>query len=184
MRKLNSAFCKRPVLFCTLFLLSSLTLTGETQRPTAAEVRAIGNRVADWMVTHEMDSHTFKAGHGAGQKASDLGWIRGAMSAAVALHRHPPADAGQRQLQHAHVFPLRHGPAAEAAQVVEDVHAFEGHIACDPDARSEIVVPVRDAGGRLAAVLDVDSHQPGAFDEADREGLEQLALVLSPHLGA
>ena len=73
--------------------------------------------------------------------------------------------------------------AEEATQVVEDVHAFPGHIACDPDARSEIVVPVRDAGGRLTAVLDVDSHQPGAFDEADREGLERLALALSPHLG-
>ena len=67
--------------------------------------------------------------------------------------------------------------------MVADVHAFPGHIACDPRARSEIVVPVRDAGGRLTAVLDVDSHQTGAFDEADREGLERLALVLSPHLG-
>ena len=45
-------------------------------------------------------------------------------------------------------------------------------------------MPVRDAGGRLAAVLDVDSHEPEAFDEADREGLEHLALILSPHLGA
>ena len=46
----------------------------------------------------------------------------------------------------------------------------------------EIVVPVRDAAGRLAAVLDVDSHQTGAFDAADREGLERLAARLSPHL--
>ena len=74
--------------------------------------------------------------------------------------------------------------AQEATQLVEDVHAFPGHIACDPRARSEIVVPVRDAGGRLTAVLDVDSHQPGAFDETDREGLERLARILSPHLGA
>ena len=73
--------------------------------------------------------------------------------------------------------------AEEATQVVADVHAFPGHIACDPRARSEIVVPVRDAGGRLAAVLDVDSHQPGAFDDADREGLERLGAILSPHLG-
>ena len=72
--------------------------------------------------------------------------------------------------------------AEEATQVVADVHAFPGHIACDPRARSEIVVPVRDAAGRLAAVLDVDSHQTGAFDEADREGLERLAARLSPHL--
>lgn len=74
--------------------------------------------------------------------------------------------------------------ATEASQVVADVHDFPGHIACDPRARSEIVVPVRDAAGRLAAVLDVDSHQPGAFDEADREGLERLAALLAPHLGA
>ena len=72
--------------------------------------------------------------------------------------------------------------AEEATQVVADVQAFPGHIACDPRARSEIVVPVRDAAGRLAAVLDVDSHQTGAFDEADREGLERLAARLSPHL--
>ena len=72
--------------------------------------------------------------------------------------------------------------AQEATQVVEDVHDFPGHIACDARARSEIVVPVQAADGRLAAVLDVDSHEPGAFDEADREGLERLALILSPHL--
>ena len=76
------------------------------------------------------------------------------------------------------------GTAAKenTTQVVEDVHAFPGHIACDPRARSEIVVPVRDGEGRLAAVLDVDSHEAGAFDEADREGLERLALILEPRL--
>ena len=74
--------------------------------------------------------------------------------------------------------------AAQATtQVVGDVHDFPGHIACDPRARSEIVVPVRDAAGRLAAVLDVDSHQPDSFDEADRSGLERLAAALSRHLG-
>ena len=67
--------------------------------------------------------------------------------------------------------------------MVADVHTFPGHIACDPLARSEIVVPVRDGDGRLTAVLDVDSHQPEAFDEADREGLEGLATLLSLHLG-
>ena len=74
--------------------------------------------------------------------------------------------------------------AEEATQVVADVHDFPGHIACDPRARSEIVVPVRDAAGRLAAVLDLDSHQTGSFDEADRQGLERIAARLSPHLGA
>ncbi len=73
--------------------------------------------------------------------------------------------------------------ARDATQVVGDVHAFPSHIACDPRARSEIVVPVHDAGGRLAAVLDIDSHQPSAFDDADREGLEALTSLLSDHLG-
>jgi GAF domain-containing protein len=58
--------------------------------------------------------------------------------------------------------------------VVEDVHAFPGHIACDARSRSEIVVPVTDAAGALVAVFDVDSEHPAAFDDADREGLERL----------
>ena len=62
-------------------------------------------------------------------------------------------------------------------QVVPDVHAFPGHIACDAASRSEIVVPLVD-GERLLGVLDVDSPLPGRFDEADREGLEALARLL------
>src|SRR5689334_24008513 len=58
--------------------------------------------------------------------------------------------------------------------VVEDVHAFPGHIACDARSRSEIVVPVLDASGALLAVLDVDSDRPAAFDDVDREALEQM----------
>jgi GAF domain-containing protein len=68
------------------------------------------------------------------------------------------------------------------AQLVLDVDAFPGHIACDAAARSEVVVPVDDAAGELVAVLDVDSHQPAAFDEEDREGLERVVAVLSRHL--
>jgi L-methionine (R)-S-oxide reductase len=64
-------------------------------------------------------------------------------------------------------------------QLVPDVHAFPEHIACDDAARSEIVLPVCDHAGRLVAVLDLDSHQPAAFDEIDREGLEQIVEVLS-----
>ena len=64
--------------------------------------------------------------------------------------------------------------------VVPDVHAFEGHIACDPRARSEVVVPVRDPAGDLVAVLDVDSHLPAAFDDEDRAGLEALVALLTP----
>jgi GAF domain-containing protein len=63
----------------------------------------------------------------------------------------------------------------ETTQLVPDVHAFPGHIACDAAARSEIVVPIRDSQGDLVAVLDLDSHEPAAFDEDDRSGLEQVA---------
>jgi L-methionine (R)-S-oxide reductase len=58
--------------------------------------------------------------------------------------------------------------------VVEDVHAFPGHIACDARSASEIVVPVFDAAGALIAVFDVDSERRGAFDDDDRVGLERL----------
>lgn len=62
-----------------------------------------------------------------------------------------------------------------ATQIVPDVNAFPGHIACDAAARSEIVVPVLNLQGELIAVLDIDSHQPAAFDELDRDGLERIA---------
>jgi L-methionine (R)-S-oxide reductase len=58
--------------------------------------------------------------------------------------------------------------------VVEDVHAFPGHITCDARSRSEIVVPVFGPSGDLIGVLDIDSDQLAAFDDADREGLERL----------
>lgn len=64
--------------------------------------------------------------------------------------------------------------ATGLTQVVEDVHAFPGHIACDSRSASEIVVPVRDAGGRLIAVFDVDSTEKAAFDAVDRSALEDL----------
>jgi|SRR5436305_3105268 len=67
-----------------------------------------------------------------------------------------------------------------ATQLVPDVHAFPGHIACDAAARSEIVVPIFDRQGELIAVLDIDSHSAAAFDEVDREGLEQIAALLRP----
>ena len=68
----------------------------------------------------------------------------------------------------------------ERSQVVEDVHGFEGHIACDALARSEIVVPVFDSSGQLRAVLDIDSHQPAAFDDSDRQHLESIVELLRP----
>ena len=72
---------------------------------------------------------------------------------------------------------------AAAAQgkplLVEDVHAFPGHIACDPLARSELVLPVFDEGGEtVLAVLDLDSYERAAFTEADREGLMTIAGLI------
>lgn len=64
--------------------------------------------------------------------------------------------------------------ATGRTQLVEDVHAFPGHIACDSRSRSEIVVPVFDAAGTLLAVFDVDSDQPAAFDAIDQRGLEAI----------
>lgn len=64
--------------------------------------------------------------------------------------------------------------AGRKTLIVEDVDAFPGHIACDAASKSEIVVPVSDATGRLIAVLDIDSDQPAAFDEIDAKWLEKI----------
>ncbi|KIW93101.1 uncharacterized protein Z519_05706 [Cladophialophora bantiana CBS 173.52] len=61
--------------------------------------------------------------------------------------------------------------------VVTDVEAFPGHIACDGDTKSEIVVPIR-SGGKVVGVIDVDCAQLDGFDEQDREGLERVAALL------
>ncbi|MEQ1491809.1 MAG: GAF domain-containing protein [Terricaulis sp.] len=58
--------------------------------------------------------------------------------------------------------------------IVPDVHAFPGHIACDSRSNSEIVTPVLDRTGALAAVLDVDSTAFDAFDALDKTGLEAI----------
>jgi GAF domain-containing protein len=58
--------------------------------------------------------------------------------------------------------------------IVRDVHAFPGHITCDPRSRSEIVVPVLRPDGSLLGVFDVDSALPAAFDEEDGAGLEPI----------
>lgn len=59
-------------------------------------------------------------------------------------------------------------------QIVADVHAFPGHIACDSRSASEIVVPVFGPGGELIAVFDVDATEKGAFDHTDAVALERL----------
>jgi len=61
--------------------------------------------------------------------------------------------------------------------VVPDVLAFPGHIACDARSKSEVVVPLRDTGGRIVGVLDVDSERPEAFDETDACGLERVVRL-------
>lgn len=70
------------------------------------------------------------------------------------------------------------GAAAETleTQLIDDVHAFPGHIACDAASNSEIVIPlVKD--GNLLGVLDIDSPIKARFDEQDRVGLEKLAQL-------
>ncbi len=61
--------------------------------------------------------------------------------------------------------------------IVPDVNAFPSHIACDPNSKSEIVVPVFAPDGVLVGVLDVDSDQLGAFDEEDQRGLEKIVAL-------
>lgn len=76
-------------------------------------------------------------------------------------------------------IPFTRGVCGAAArtgetQIVEDVDAFPGHIACDARSASEIVVPVRDVSGALIAVLDVDATEKAVFDAVDAQALERL----------
>ncbi|RDC61136.1 hypothetical protein HME9302_02355 [Alteripontixanthobacter maritimus] len=72
------------------------------------------------------------------------------------------------------------GVAASSAetQIVPDVHAFPGHIACDGDTASELVVPVV-SGNNVVAVIDLDSPSPARFDSEDAEGIKALAQMLA-----
>ena len=84
-------------------------------------------------------------------------------------------------------IPLGRGVCGTAAatgetQVVADVHAFPGHIACDADSRSELVVPIV-SNGAVIGVLDLDSPLPGRFDAEDAAGCEALAVLLGGRLG-
>ncbi|WFP74556.1 GAF domain-containing protein [Mesorhizobium sp. WSM4906] len=62
------------------------------------------------------------------------------------------------------------------SMLIKDVHDFPGHIACDADSRSELVVLLRDADG-VFGVLDLDSPLPGRFDKDDQAGIEKLAAI-------
>ena len=74
--------------------------------------------------------------------------------------------------------------ARNETQLVADVHAFPGHIACDSASNSEIVVPLRRADGSVFGVLDIDSPLFGRFTEDDWAGLEDFAAILSEELRA
>jgi L-methionine (R)-S-oxide reductase len=73
------------------------------------------------------------------------------------------------------------GTAAQRRQtmIVADVSTFPDHIACDPNSKSEIVVPVFDRDGELIAVLDVDSDRLDAFDAEDAKGLEKIVRLFA-----
>ena len=68
----------------------------------------------------------------------------------------------------------------ERTLIVPDVEVFPGHIACSPLSRSEIVVPIRDSDGRIAAVLDIDSIHTDDFSTVDGHALEHLCELLQP----
>jgi GAF domain-containing protein len=72
--------------------------------------------------------------------------------------------------------------ATRASVLVPDVHAFEGHIACDAASNAELVAPLLTSDGELLGVLDVDSPTLGRFGEADRLGLERVAATLVAHV--
>lgn len=67
------------------------------------------------------------------------------------------------------------------AQLVEDVHQFEGHIACDSVSNAEVVIPFYQ-GAELVGVLDIDSPVTGRFDKEDLQGLQQLVDALQEQL--
>ncbi|GAA0255363.1 GAF domain-containing protein [Rhodanobacter caeni] len=77
------------------------------------------------------------------------------------------------------------GTAAQTreTQLVADVNAFDGHIACDAASQSEIVVPLVRADGRLLGVWDVDSPHTNRFDEDDRAGMQALCAVFMESVG-
>jgi len=69
-------------------------------------------------------------------------------------------------------------------QLVPDVHAFPGHIACDGASNSEIVVPLFGNGREVVGVLDIDSPVYSRFDENDRNGLESFASIIEDEIFA
>lgn len=87
------------------------------------------------------------------------------------------------------VIPFDRGVCGAAArlrqtQLVPDVNAFEGHIACASSTQSELVIPVVNARGDLLGVLDIDSDQPDAFTDQDASTLEAILAELFADVSA
>lgn len=83
-------------------------------------------------------------------------------------------------------IPVGRGVCGTAVQrretlLVEDVHQFPGHIACDAASQSEIVVPLM-KNGEVIGVLDIDSPEKSRFDEVDKQKLEEFVEVLMPYI--
>ena len=77
------------------------------------------------------------------------------------------------------------GTAAEKREIiiVDDVDKFPGHIACDEDSRSEIVLPIILSDNRLYGVLDLDSAELARFGDAEKEGLSKIGNIISAKVG-
>ncbi len=73
--------------------------------------------------------------------------------------------------------------AEDKTRLVEDVHKFPGHIACDAASNSEIVIPIH-KNGKVYGVLDIDSPLKARFDKTDREGLEEFVRIFEAKYGA
>ena len=107
----------------------------------------------------------------------------------LSTHTHLKYTSNHHKTETTQLFihiPLGRGVCGTAAQrdateLVPDVHTFPGHIACDSASNSEIVIPIH-SGGRVAAVLDIDSPILNRFSEADRTGLEGVVRVLEERI--
>jgi len=146
----------------------------QSYQETARELAAVLDGISDPICAMATCSAVLRA------KVTQASWIGFYRVVARELLRVGPYQGPLGCLE----IPFGQGVCGTAArlrqsQLVPDVNAFPGHIACDAAARSELVVPVFDSAGELVAVLDLDSHEPSAFDEIDREEIESLLAQLS-----
>ncbi|OZI15821.1 diguanylate cyclase [Bordetella genomosp. 7] len=144
----------KPRFYAELALQARALLAGETDRiANAANLAALAYHAlpdVNWAGFYFFDGRELVLGPFQGKPAC----VRIALDRGVC-----GAAASQRQ-----------------TQLVPDVFAFPGHIACDAASRSEVVVPLV-RNGELIGVWDVDSPEPGRFDEDDRQGMQALCAV-------